>query len=352
MTVQVCLSVSCRRTALLLGVCVPLACESPKLPPKASATQEPEAPRAKTPVARTPAAAAPKEDAPVPQRKTRFPAAPRVVAFGDVHGDLSAAKAALKLAGAIDDTDHWSGGGLVVVQTGDQLDRGDEEQAILDLFDELAGEASRAGGALHVLNGNHELMNVAGDLRYVTPGGLDDFADVEGLDLADPRLSDLDPKVRPRAAAFSPGGLYARKLAQRNTAVIVGKTVFVHGGVEPQYAARLDELNNAARTWLWKSDAALPAGVRDLMAPDGLVWTRRYSEPTPSPADCTSLAESLNAMSVDRMVVGHTVQKDGITSACDDKIWRVDVGMAAHYGGKPAVLEITADGVRPITAAK
>ncbi len=347
MTVQVCLSSPLRRTALLLGVCAALACDSPKVPPKASATPTPAGARTEadpqTPVA------APADNAPVPTRETRFPAAPRVVAFGDVHGDLSAAKAALKLAGAIDDTDHWVGGKLVVVQTGDQLDRGDDEQAILDLFDALALEATQAGGAFHILNGNHELMNVAGDLRYVTPGGLDDFADVKGLQLDDPRLSELDPRVRPRAAAFSPGGLYARKMAHRNTAVIVGKTVFVHGGVEPQYAARLDELNEAARTWLWQSGANLPPAVRDLMAPDGLVWTRRYSEPTPSPEDCASLAESLATLKVDRMVVGHTVQKDGITSACDETIWRVDVGMAAHYGGKPSVLEITAEAVRPIS---
>lgn len=349
MTVQVCLSSPYRRTALLLGVCASLACDPPKVPPKASTTPTPTPAAGGAKDEPKALAAAKVDDTPVPTRKTRFPAAPRVVAFGDVHGDLAAAKAALKLAGAIDDTDHWSGGKLVVVQTGDQLDRGDDEQAILDLFDALAVEATKAGGAFHVLNGNHELMNVAGDLRYVTPGGLDDFADVEGLALDDPRISELDPRVRPRAAAFSPGGIYARKLAHRNTAVVVGKTVFVHGGVEPRYAARLDELNDAARTWLWRSGADHPAAVRELMAPDGLVWTRRYSEPTPTPADCASLAESLATLKVDRMVVGHTVQKDGITSACDETVWRVDVGMAAHYGGKPSVLEITADAVRPIS---
>ena len=33
----------------------------------------------------------------------------RIVAFGDVHGDLEAARGALRLAGAIDDQDHWIG---------------------------------------------------------------------------------------------------------------------------------------------------------------------------------------------------------------------------------------------------
>ena len=77
----------------------------------------------------------------------RFPPATRIVAIGDLHGDIDAARRALKLAGAIDDNDHWIGGTLVVVQTGDVLDRGDDEQAILDLLTRLEGEATRAGGA-------------------------------------------------------------------------------------------------------------------------------------------------------------------------------------------------------------
>src|SRR5262245_45911028 len=53
------------------------------------------------------------------------PAPERVVAIGDLHGDLDSARRALVLAGAIDDKDAWIGGKLVVVQTGDEIDRGD-----------------------------------------------------------------------------------------------------------------------------------------------------------------------------------------------------------------------------------
>src|SRR5688500_6932282 len=64
----------------------------------------------------------------------RFAPAARVIAIGDLHGDLAATRRALRLAGAIDEHDRWIGGDLVVVQTGDQLDRGDDEQAIVDLL--------------------------------------------------------------------------------------------------------------------------------------------------------------------------------------------------------------------------
>ncbi len=48
------------------------------------------------------------------------------------------------------------------------------------------------------------------------------------------------------------------------------------------------------------------------------------------------------------MVVGHTVQKDGVTSACGQHVWRVDVGMSRAYGGPIQVLEIEGSHVRPL----
>jgi hypothetical protein len=289
---------------------------------------------------------------------TRHGDAPRIVAIGDLHGDLAATRSVLRLVGAIDDADRWIGGSLVVVQTGDQLDRGDDERAILDLLARLRDEARAAGGALHVLNGNHEIMNAAGDLRYVTPGGFADFAQVEGLHLDDPRLAQLPAMARPRAAAFTPGGPYARELARRNVVVLVGDTVFVHGGVLPEHVswcggrdvACLERVNEDVRRWLHGSHDDPQGVIQTIMAPDSLVWTRAYSDATTAEG-CRMLDQTLEALSAVRMVVGHTVQKDGITSACDDKVWRVDVGLAAAYGGQtPQALEIAGDRVRVLKA--
>lgn len=273
------------------------------------------------------------------------------MAFGDVHGDLAATRAALRLAGATDDNDRWVGGELVVVQTGDQLDRGDDEQAILDLFERLGTEAEAAGGALHVLLGNHELMNAAGDLRYVTPGGFADFEGVSGADPTDPRFAELPPPARARAAAFAPGGPYARVLARRNTVVVVGRSVFVHGGVLPQHVPNgvesLAQLNADVRAWLSgrADETALRSNVLDN---EGVVWTRMYARDDAEA--CGQLGEALRRLDADRMVVGHTPQKTGITSACDERVWRVDVGMAKHYGGSVQVLEIVGDTVRALPA--
>jgi hypothetical protein len=267
----------------------------------------------------------------------RRPAAARVVAIGDLHGDLAAARAALRAGGVIDDKDAWTGGTTVVVQTGDILDRGDDEQAIIDLFERLETEAAAAGGAVVWLLGNHELMNAAGDLRYVTRGGYADFEDVAGLDTSDTgALADVPARERARVAAFRPGGPYARILAGQNTVAIVGDTVFAHGGLYGPWAGKLDEINRTDRCWL--AGAGDPPAAAE--ADDGPVWTRAYGMPE---ADCDAARAALAELGVRRMVVGHTPQPAGVTSACDGLVWRIDVGLARYYGGPIEVLELIPD---------
>lgn len=279
-----------------------------------------------------------------PAEKTiwRFPPAPRIVAVGDLHGDLDATRRALRLAGAIDENDRWIGGELVLVQTGDQLDRGDNEQAILDLFDRLAGEAARAGGAVHALNGNHELMNVALDHRYATPGGFADFEDAVRIDAADPLLDTLALDKRARAAAFRPGGPYAKLLSKRNTVITIGSTVFVHGGVLPEHIAfGLERLNAEIRAWM-AGEGSYYEWMLDRRSP---VWSRRFSLEVDS-ADCDTLKTVLAELGAKRMVVGHTDRIEGIISHCAGAVWCIDAGISAAYGGTPQVLEIAGDSLR------
>jgi hypothetical protein len=271
------------------------------------------------------------------------PGAPRIIAFGDVHGDLEATRAALRLAGAIDERDRWIGGRLVVVQTGDQLDRGPHEREILHLFERLRREAPRAGGAFHALNGNHELMNALLDLRYVTDDGFRAFADLAPADAdTDSVLAVFPPERRGRAAAFRPGGRYALLLAGRNTILVLGDNVFVHGGVLPAHVEYgIDRINEEVRAWL-RGQAPAPPWSRGADTP---IWTRLYSREVGEEA-CTTAAEVLGALNARRMIIGHTVHRDGITSYCDGMVWAVDVGKAEYYGGGVEVLEIAGDSVR------
>ena len=264
----------------------------------------------------------------------------RVVAIGDVHGDLAAFRTALTLAGLIDADDNWIGADATLVQTGDVLDRGDDEQAIMDLQEKLTPQAAKAGGQILWLNGNHEVMNVAGDLRYVTPGGFVDFEDAPGIDKSAPRVQSVPPQARARWAAFMPGGPYAKILAERRIVVIVDDSVFAHGGVLPHHVEYgFDAINDHAAGWM-RDERDAPAILQSDASP---IWTRAYGGPD---ADCTQLEEVLTALGAKRLVIGHTVQKGGASSACNDRVWRIDVGMAAHYGGTPQALEITKQGAR------
>lgn len=266
----------------------------------------------------------------------------RIVAIGDLHGDLGATRQALVLAGAIDDSDRWIGGELIVVQTGDQLDRGDEEQAILELLDRLQDEALAAGGSLHLLNGNHELMNTRLDLRYVTEGGFADFEDAVEITEEDSLLLAHEPEHRARVAAFRPGGPYALLLAERPVVLVINDNVFVHGGVLPLHLDYgLDRLNTEVRDWLLgKGDP--PEFIHTGESP---TWTRNYSD-EPDSEDCVQLEDVLEQMGAARMIVGHTVQEEGIASHCEGRLWAVDSGLAEYYGSVIEVLEIDGDQVR------
>jgi len=271
----------------------------------------------------------------------------RIVAFGDVHGDLDATRSALRLAGAIDEGDRWIGGQLIVVQTGDQLDRGDEEQAILDLFERLRVEAAAAGGAVYALVGNHEIMNAEGDLRYVTKGGFADFEDAVDYDPDDPSLAGFAPHERARMAALGPGGPYAMLLAKRNVVLQLDDNVFVHGGVLPDHVAYgIDRINSETQAWL-RGETAQPLILDGSDSPE---WARLYTR-EPDSLACAVLGKVLDELKAQRMVMGHSIQEGGITAACDGLAWGIDVGMAAHYGGSVEVLEIVGDSVRVLRPA-
>jgi hypothetical protein len=310
------------RRSILAALVAAIGCN------RSSKVEEP--PPADTAVAVTPARSAPE----------------RVVAVGDLHGDLDVTRRALRLAGVMDNTDAWVGGKTVVVQTGDQVDRGDDDRSIIDLFERLRSDAKKAGGDVLSMSGNHELMNAALDFRYVTTRGFATFDDLTPKGPAGDRLVPLDAPTRGRAAAFLPGGTYARIIAERPVVARVGDTVFVHGGVLPKHVTYgIDRINEEVKEWLLGQRTECP---RIAAAEDSPVWTRAYS--ASGHEDCDALRDALTRMNAKRMVVGHTVQDAGINSACDGRVWRIDTGLSKYFGGKLEVLELRGDAVKTLRA--
>ena len=290
----------------MLGLLVAMACASPV-----------EA----TPPAPTPRSA-PAVSAPVPPA----PEARPIVAVGDLHGDLPAALAVLKMADVVDDAGHWKAGATVLVQTGDTTDRGPDSKAVIELLQALTSEAEAVGGAVVSLLGNHEAMNIQGDWRYVHPADVEDFGSVEA-----------------RRAAFSASGDLGAWLRKQDIVAMVGDTVFVHGGVSAAWASRgIDEINRQARRALDTDPRAAVLGA------EGPLWLRDYLQ-APESVACPALEAALGTLGARRMVVGHTTQRSGqVAVRCGGAILGIDTGISAHYGGHLSAVRIEGDDARAL----
>ncbi len=266
----------------------------------------------------------------------------RIIAIGDLHGDYRASILSLRKARVINEKNKWIGGDTVVVQLGDQLDRGgrsdnstdeDSEFKIMNMFDRLHKQAKLYGGAVYSLIGNHELMNVLGDFSYTSKMGIKHFGNKEG-----------------RLEQFKSGGRLATKMARtRNVVLRIGDWIFVHGGMTPRLAQKykIVEINSLMRKYLLGDEKLeQDKSFRELFLNNGsLLWTRRYSEDKP---DCKTLTETLRCLGAKKMVVGHTPQGE-INCKCRNNVWRVDTGMSQAFGKRKGqdrvqVLEILNNG--------
>jgi hypothetical protein len=158
-------------------------------------------------------------------QKGIYKATYKIIVLGDVHGDWEATIKALKKGRVIDDTLNWCGGKTHVVQMGDIVDRKirgnsvkdeDSEFKIIELFLKLMRQSYESGGGFHCILGNHELMNVTGDLTYVSEMGLSHFPDGENG----------------RRKYFERGGPMCQVFSKYwNPVIKIGKYMFCHGSV-------------------------------------------------------------------------------------------------------------------------
>lgn len=254
----------------------------------------------------------------------------RVVAVGDLHGDLDATIRTLRTAGLIDDEQHWAGGDTTLVQLGDVLDRGDSERECWALLRKLTAEAPESGGRVVCLLGNHEVMNVLGEAGP--------FIHARGRSAFGPC----------RATAWAPGGPLATEMSACPVVAIVGDSVFVHATL-PVGATHesIEQLNNETRRWLLGARRNPPATL--LGGQDSPVWDRRLSSPSgvePHIKACEALQATLDQLGTVRVVVGHTPQRH-VNSACNGAVWRCDTGMSRWVvGGQCEALEVNAGDVR------
>jgi hypothetical protein len=218
-------------------------------------------------------------------KKASAEPAESLVAIGDVHGDFDDFVGILQRIGLIDKQNHWTGGRTTFVQTGDLLDRGPKPREVMDLMMALEKDAGQAGGRVLSLLGNHEMMNIMGDLRYVTPANYASFADSNSAqrqksayeeyvkwrnrhpelisELSQPmELTEAEWMARhplgfvEQREAFSPKGEYGKWLRGHNALAEVGGEIFLHGGIHADLAKiRVDAVNKRIRDEIESFDA-------------------------------------------------------------------------------------------------
>ncbi|MEE4175327.1 MAG: metallophosphoesterase [Xanthomonadales bacterium] len=289
----------------------------------------------------------------------------RVIVLGDVHGDYDQYMAVLEAAGLVNKRGRWDGGDTHFVQTGDIPDRGPDTRKIMDHLARLQQDAEKKGGRVHTLIGNHDAMNVYGDLRYVTPG---EYAAFEGrgserlreaqwehhiktLEARDPEgfaAMDLEAFRKEWEAdyplgwvehrqAWIPDGEYGAMVLDHPLVVRINDTLFVHGGLSAKYCdLSLEDMTDRAHDEMSNYNYAEPGMIEDPLGP---LWYRGLAT-----GNETQLAPMLDAVleryEAERIVVGHTPTQGVVWPRFDGKVILNDVGLAAHYGAHFAFLEL------------
>ena len=281
-----------------------------------------------------------------------LPAVRRIIVIGDIHGDMDKLIDCLKIAKLIEKNGRklkWTGKDTVVVQVGDQIDScrynnkdkcddpntytpendKPEDINILYFMTRLHNMASKHGGAVYSLMGNHEFMNVTGDMSYVSHKNL-----VQSSNIMTSSGGKFKNAKAARRFLFKPGNIISNFLAcTRKVALIIGSNLFVHAGIIPMIASKYKVDNiNAIMTLFLLGQIENPEIFSDLFinGTTSPLWTRIFGSRI---NNCMELLQPLKDIyNVNNIYVGHTPQVNtGIMSQCNDRVWMTDVGMSHSF---------------------
>jgi hypothetical protein len=308
----------------------------------------------------------------------------RIIAVGDLHGDFAAWRDIARAAQLVDKNGSWAGGDSVLVQTGDVVDRGPDSLKIVQDLMRLQREAESARGKVIALVGNHEAMNVTGDLRYVSAGDYMAFADRGSERLRDrvyeTNKSSIEAAYRKRdpqmtdgairqawidatplgsiehRIAWGPRGAIGQWIVRNPAVALVDGNLFVHGGISPAYVHQpIAEINRKVSDALFTRTADPQSIIND---PQGPLWYRGLAPTNPETAGRSTngtgaiapasaeppvedqLQSILSAYSAKRIVIGHTPVLSGIAVLYGGRLVCIDTGITSVYGGKVSYLEI------------
>ena len=248
---------------------------------------------------------------------------PRFFAVSDIHGKYDTLVRLLRKNGIIDEARRWDWGGGHLVVVGDVFDRGDQMTEALWFLYDLEREAKNSGGRVHLLLGNHELMVLRRDLRYVAEKYTDVTARVLKINVAD---------------LYGPDTELGRWLRSKHALIRLNDVLFVHGGVSPELLESelsIPRINEIVRGFIDARDyeIQLDDTLRLLHGRLGPFWYRGYFRerqgiPMATGAHVEATCEFYGAGTI---VVGHTVV-DALTLLFDGRVIAVETGM--HRGAE------------------
>ncbi|KZT29760.1 Metallo-dependent phosphatase [Neolentinus lepideus HHB14362 ss-1] len=295
----------------------------------------------------------------------------RIIAVGDLHGDIGNAQKVLQMAKVVDENGDWSGNVDFFVQTGDIIDRGDDTIKLFAWMDKLRQQAPAKGGQVLSHLGNHEWMNAIGDWRYVWPTEIDTFGGSDkrqevimtgwigktwAANYTTTSRLPLHPSLGPPNTDYPPASPRANAPSPISHAAIS----FVHGGLAPTYphltpfpshinrisSSLLSKLQNRRPFPPPHPPHPYPGLPRDatpeeerLYGTDGPLWYRGWAL-DPEESSCRQVDDVLNRTGTRRMIMGHTPDFDKIVSRCNGKILIIDTGISHAYGGVLSALSI------------
>jgi hypothetical protein len=244
--------------------------------------------------------------------KTEFPGVEKMFVVSDIEGNFAALRKLLQGNGVIDAEFNWTFGNGHLVLTGDFVDRGDQVTEVLWLIYSLEEKAKQAGGYVHFILGNHEIMNMSGDLRYLNRKY------VNNAQLLNENFVML----------FGENSELGRWFRTKNVVEKVGGILFVHGGVSDlvnRMNISLPEINSLVRPFYADSTFKYPDPRLDTLYSDwGPFWYRGYytAGPTPVPPRIDSTLEKFHARHI---VTGHSVIADTVSVLFDGRLFNTDV---------------------------
>jgi len=249
--------------------------------------------------------------------KSEYKGIKKMLVISDIEGNFEALRKLLQGNKVIDENFNWTYGKEQLVLVGDFVDRGAMVTEVLWLIYSLEEKAKAAGGYVHFILGNHEIMNMSNENDYVH----------------ERYKQHAQLMNKPYMQLFGSNSEIGRWLATKNIIERIGNTLFTHGGVSGylnNLKISLKELNAITKPFYTDTTYKYSDDRLNLIFSDfGPFWYRNYYK-APR-ANIRQIDSTLDIYNVRTISTGHTIIANEIRSLYNGKVINTDVHHAEGH---------------------